>query len=140
DRMSQNLFRSWNLLPQGDVFSSRAGWAKSNLAQPATARLGFTGPLSGLWSDIGQQQFYDRQEGTAVMLIDTTVSPPATKVYIIGGGVPGPATAPNPQSAEGDDLPTLVGAAWVRIADINFPRTNGHALATPCRCLTARFS
>src|SRR5262249_56430992 len=128
DRMSQNLFRSWNLLPQGDVFSSRAGWAKSNLAQPATARLGFTGPLSGLWSDIGQQQFYDRQEGTAVMLIDTTVSPPATKVYIIGGGVSGPATARNPQRPEGIDLTTVVGAAWSRIARMNFPPTHAHAL------------
>src|SRR5262249_57980817 len=121
DRMSQNLFRSWNLLPQGDVFSSRAGWAKSNLAQPATARLGFTGPLSGLWSDIGQQQFYDRQEGTAVMLIDTTVSPPATKVYIIGGGVSGPAPTRHPQSAAVIDLTTPFRAACAPRAHQHLP-------------------
>jgi plastocyanin len=131
DRTFPELYPSLNLLPSGDVFYSRAGWAQSNLGQPGTARLAFTGALSGMWSDLGQQQFYDRQEGTAVMLIDTTVSPPATKVYIIGGGVSGPATARNPQSAEVIDLTTLVGAAWSRVADMNFPRTNVNVVPLP---------
>jgi len=55
ERTFPELYPSLNLLPSGDVFYSRAGWAQSNLAQPGTARLGFTGPLSGLWSDLAQQ-------------------------------------------------------------------------------------
>lgn len=134
DRSFPELYPSLNLLPTGDVFYSRAGWAESNLAQPGTARLSFTGALSGLWSDLGQEQFYDRQEGTAVMLIDTTVSPPATKVFIMGGGVPRIGKSPtilNPLSAEAIDLTLLGGATWGRIGDMNFPRTNVNAVLLP---------
>ena len=132
DRAFNELYPSLHLLLNGDVFYSRAGWAAA--AGTQTAYLRFTGPTSGSWTDLGQQQFYDRQEGTAVIQIDTTVSPPATSIYIIGGGVSGAATARNPQSCERIDLTTLSPAsAWQRTppADMNFPRTNVNGVLLP---------
>lgn len=130
-RVFPELYPSLHLLPSGQIFYSRAGWAQSDMTQTQTAYLTFTGSASGAWSDLGQEQFYDRQEGMAVMLIDATVSPLTTKVYIIGGGLSGPATARNPQSAEVIDLTSLGGAAWSRIADMNFPRTNVNSVLLP---------
>jgi hypothetical protein len=40
-----------------------------------------TGSTSGSWTPLGQQQFNDRQEGTAVLQIDTTTTPPTTGIY-----------------------------------------------------------
>ncbi|HEU4387773.1 MAG TPA: galactose oxidase-like domain-containing protein [Blastocatellia bacterium] len=130
-RVFSELYPSLHLLPSGQVFYSRAGWAQADMVQTRTALLAFSGPLSGTWSDLGQQQFYDRQEGTAVLQIDATVNPPAANLFMIGGGVSGPATARNPQSAEMIELTSTVGAAWTRIADMNFPRTNVNAVLLP---------
>jgi len=98
DHAFGELYPSLHLLPSGDIFYSRAGWASA--AGTQTAYLRFTGPNAGTWTDLGQQQFYDRQEGTAVLQIDTTVSPPSAIVTIFGGGVSGPPTSRNPQSCE----------------------------------------
>jgi plastocyanin len=132
DRAFGELYPSLHLLPNGDVFYSRAGWAPAAGTQSAYLR--FTGPASGSWTDLGQQQFFDRQEGTAVIQIDTTVSPPTTTIYIIGGGVSGSPTARNPQSCERIDVTSLSPApAWHRIppADMNFPRTNVNGVLLP---------
>lgn len=125
------LYPSLNLLPSGEIFYSRAGWAQPDMALTQTAYLALTGPLSGVWTDLGQQQFHDRQEGMAVMQIDATVSPPATRLFVFGGGVSGPAAARNPQSLETIDLTALGGAAWSRGADMAFPRTNVNAVLLP---------
>ncbi|MGH8584458.1 MAG: galactose oxidase-like domain-containing protein [Gammaproteobacteria bacterium] len=130
-RVFSELYPSLHLLPSGQVFYSRAGWAQADMVQTQTAYLNFTGPLAGTWTPLGQQQFYDRQEGTAVLQIDTTVTPPACKVFVIGGGVFGPPASRNPQSAEQIDLTALGGAAWGRVADMNFPRTNVNAVPLP---------
>ena len=87
---------------------------------------------SAAWSALGQQQFYDRQEGSAVIQIDTTVSPPATRVVMIGGGVSGAPVARNPQSAETIDLTQLAPTpAWARMPDMSFARTNVTAVLLP---------
>jgi FtsP/CotA-like multicopper oxidase with cupredoxin domain len=132
DHAFNELYPSLHLLPGGDVFYSRAGWAFASGTQ--TAYLRFTGANAGAWTDLGQQQFYDRQEGTAVIQIDTTVSPPAATIFIIGGGVAGAATARNPQSAERIDVTTLSPApSWQRNppVDMNFPRTNVNGVLLP---------
>lgn len=101
------------------------------MVQTKTAYLSLTGPLTGTWTDLGQQQFYDRQEGTAVMQIDATGSPLVAKIFIIGGGVSGPPTGRNPQSAEAIDLTKFLGAAWAPVRDINSPRTNVNVVLLP---------
>ena len=129
-RMFPELYPSLHLLPSGDVFYSRAGWSVAAGSQ--TAYLRFTGPAAGSWTDLGQQQFPERQEGTAVILIDTTVSPPSAKIFIIGGGVSGGPTTRNSQSCEFIDLTTLTPApAWQRAADMNFQRTNVSGVVLP---------
>jgi len=124
-RTFSELYPSLHLLPSGQIFYSRAGWSAADTGQTQTAYLTLTGPNSGTWTSLGQQQFPDRQEGTAVIQIDTTVTPPATRVTIIGGGVTGAQTARNPLTAETIDLTTLAPPpAWTRTADMNFARTN----------------
>jgi len=129
-RTFTELYPSLHLLPSGQIFYARGGWTAASGTQ--TAYLTMTGANSGLWTNFGQEQFYDRQEGTGVMQIDTTVSPPSAQVYIIGGGVSGAATTRNPLSAEKIDLTTLAPApAWQRCADMNFARTNVNAVLLP---------
>jgi hypothetical protein len=49
----------------------------------------------------------------AVLQIDTTVTPPATRIFVIGGGVNGAAVARNPQTVEVIDLTSPgPGTAW----------------------------
>jgi plastocyanin len=128
-RSFPELYPALHLLPSGQILYSRAGWAVAAGVQ--TAYLTLTGAASGAWTDFGQQQFYERQEGTVVIQIDTTVSPPATRIFAIGGGVSGTATTRNPQTAEMIDVTYLGGAAWARVADLNFPRTNVNAVLLP---------
>ena len=88
--------------------------------------------MAGTWTNLGQQQFYDRQEGTAVIQIDTTVTPPTTQITVLGGGVYGAATAKNPQSGEHIDVTALSPTpSWTRTADMGFPRTNVNAVLLP---------
>jgi plastocyanin len=132
DHAFGELYPSLHLLPSGDIFYSRAGWASA--AGTQTAYLRFTGPNAGTWTDLGQQQFYDRQEGTAVLQIDTTVSPASAIITIFGGGVSGPPTSRNPQSCERIDVTRLSPApAWQRIppSDMNFPRGNVSGVLLP---------
>ena len=132
DRGFPELYPSLHLLPTGEVFYSRAGWAAAAGTQTAYLRL--TGPSAGTWTNLGQQQFFDRQEGTAVLQIDTTVSPPSASVVIIGGGVSGVATSRNSQSCERIDVTRLSPApAWQRNppADMTFPRTNVSGVLLP---------
>jgi plastocyanin len=127
------LYPSLHQLPSGEIFYSRAGWSTPDMVDTRSAQLSFSGPLAGTWTALGQQQFHDRQEGTAVIQIDTTVTPPTTRVFMIGGGVSGAATARNPQTVETIDL-TTIGAttAWESPAmSMNFPRTNVNAVLLP---------
>jgi plastocyanin len=127
------LYPSLHQLPSGEIFYSRAGWAMADMGDTRSAYLSFAGPLTGSWTPLAQLQFHDRQEGTAVMQIDTTVSPPATRLFVIGGGVSGAATARNPQTVETIDL-TSIGAttAWESPAgSMNFPRSNVNAVLLP---------
>ncbi len=131
-RTFPELYPSLHLLPTGQVFYSRAGWAQADMGQTQTAYLTLSGAAAGAWTDLGQQQFYERQEGTAVIHLDTTVTPATAQVYIIGGGVSGPPVTRNPLTAEAIELTTLGGgAAWSRMADMNFPRTNVSAVWLP---------
>jgi hypothetical protein len=67
-----------------------------------------------------------------VLQIDTTVSPPTSTIIAVGGGVSGPATGRNAQSAESIDL-TSVGpaASWTRLPDLHFARTNVNVVLLP---------
>lgn len=127
------LYPSLHQLPTGQIFYSRAGWAMADTADTRTAYLTLTAPLAGTWTPQGQQQFHDRQEGTAVMHIDTTVNPPTTRLFMIGGGVSGAATARNPQTIETIDLSTIAPTtAWDTPAlPMAFPRTNVNAVLLP---------
>lgn len=126
------LYPSLHLLPSGQVFYSRAGWAMADAAQTQTAYLTFSGPTAGSWTSLGQQAFPDRQEGTAVIYVDTTVSPPAAQVTVIGGGVSGAPTVRNPLTGEKIDLTALSPPpAWTRTADMHFPRTNVSGVLLP---------
>jgi hypothetical protein len=93
------------------------------------ARLDFTGLVSGAWADHSPMSFPDRQEGASVILVDDTVSPPRTQVIVFGGGVSG---AFNKQSCETIDVTSLSPApSWVRMSDMNFPRTNVNGVILP---------
>ncbi|MGH8582805.1 MAG: galactose oxidase-like domain-containing protein, partial [Gammaproteobacteria bacterium] len=132
DHEFPELYPSLHLLPSGEVFYSRAGWASA--AGTQTAYLRFTGPNAGSWINLGQQQFFDRQEGTAVLQIDTTVSPPSAIITIFGGGVTGVPTSRNPQSCERIDVTRLSPVpAWQRVppADMNYPRGNVSGVLLP---------
>ncbi|MEH2574713.1 galactose oxidase-like domain-containing protein [Bradyrhizobium sp. AZCC 1708] len=126
------LYPSLHVVPSGQIFYSRAGWAMAATGNTNTAYLSLTGPTSGTWSDLGALQFNDRQEGTAVIQVDTSATPPTARVTIVGGGVSGAATVRNPQTAETIDLTTLAPPpAWTRTADMHYPRVNVNAVLLP---------
>jgi FtsP/CotA-like multicopper oxidase with cupredoxin domain len=126
------LYPSLHVVPNGQIFYSRTGWAMAATGNTNTAYLSLTGPTSGTWSDLGALQFNDRQEGTAVISVDTSATPPAARVTIIGGGVSAAATLRNPQTAETIDLTTFAPApAWTRTADMHYPRVNVNAVLLP---------
>ncbi|WP_430230028.1 galactose oxidase-like domain-containing protein [Nitrosomonas communis] len=130
NRSFDELYPGMHLLPSGEIFYTRAGWAGATGTQ--TAYLAMSGPNSGSWTDFGQQQFYDRQEGMSLLMIDTTASPERTLLYVFGGGVAGPAIARNNATAEVIEFNgNIAGSAWARIADMNFGRTNVNAVVLP---------
>ena len=130
NRAFGELYPGMHLLPSGEIFNSRTGWSGATGTQ--TAYLTLTGATTGNWSDYGQQQFYDRQEGMSLLMIDTTVSPPRTRLFVFGGGVSGTATAKNNQSAEVIEFNGgIVGSSWKRLKDMNFARTNINAVVLP---------
>ncbi|MBA4141817.1 MAG: DUF1929 domain-containing protein [Nitrosospira sp.] len=129
-RSFDELYPGLHLLPSGEIFYTRAGWAGA--AGTQTAYLTMTGPNNGNWNNHGEQQFYDRQEGMSLLMIDTTVTPEHTSLYIFGGGVSGPATARNNSTAEVIEFNGgVAGSSWRRIADMNFGRTNVNAVVLP---------
>ncbi len=130
NRYFPELYPSLHLLPSGEIFYSRAGWAAATGTQ--TAYLRMTGPAAGSWTDLGQQRFYDRQEGTAVIQIDASVNPSAARIFVIGGGVSGLPTVRNPQSVETIDVTNLAPApAWNQAADMRYPRINVNGTLLP---------
>jgi FtsP/CotA-like multicopper oxidase with cupredoxin domain len=130
NRAFGELYPGMHLLPSSEIFNSHTGW--SGAAGSQTAYLTLTGPMTGNWSDYGQQQFYDRQEGMSLLMIDTTVSPSRTRLFVFGGGVSGVATAKNNQSAEVIEFTGgIAGAGWKRLKDMNFARTNVNAVVLP---------
>ena len=130
NRAFEELYPGMHLLPSGEIFYSRTGWAAALGTQ--TAYLSLTGPATGSWTDFGQQQFYDRQEGMSLLMIDTTVSPVRTRLFAFGGGVSGTATSRNNQSAEMIEFNGgIAGASWQRLKDMNFARTNVNAVVLP---------
>ena len=58
------LYPSLHVVPSGEIFYSRAGWAMADTGNTNTGYLSLTGPTNGTWSDLGALQFNDRQEGT----------------------------------------------------------------------------
>jgi hypothetical protein len=132
-RTFNELYPSLHQLPSGQVFYSRCGWQMADTVNTQTAQLTMTGALSGTWSPLGQQTFNDRQEGTAVLQIDATVTPPTTRLFVIGGGVSGAATARNPQTVEMIDLTSPgAGTAWASPPmTMNFARANVNAVLLP---------
>ncbi|MEP6651005.1 MAG: multicopper oxidase domain-containing protein, partial [Lapillicoccus sp.] len=123
------LYPSLHLLPSGEVFYSRCGWNSSDLTQPATGYLRFTGPATGAWSPLGAQAFPDRQEGAAVIQIDDTVSPPAVRLFVFGGGYSGQA---NSQTGERIDMSALSPTpSWQRTTDMSTRRVNMNATLLP---------
>jgi hypothetical protein len=151
-------YPSLHLLPTGEIFNSGTGWTQ-RLATP-TGFIAMTGPASGAWHDLGQQSFPDREEGTAVLHVDTSGDAARAEVMVIGGGL-GPNLPPvvADAGADGDDvdavspppvLPTPAGAlsnrasvetidlsdlsaapTWQRAADLHFGRTNVNAVVLP---------
>jgi FtsP/CotA-like multicopper oxidase with cupredoxin domain len=132
-RTFNELYPSLHQLPSGQIFYSRCGWQMADTVDTQTAQLVLTGPTSGSWSPLGQQQFDDRQEGTAVLQIDATVSPPASRLFVVGGGVSGAATHRNPQTVETIDLTSPgAGTAWDTPAlTMNYARANVNAVLLP---------
>ena len=130
NRAFGELYPGMHLLPSGEIFNSRTGWGEASGTQ--TAYLTLTGAMSGNWTNYGQQQFYDRQEGMSLLMIDTTVSPPRTRLFVFGGGVSGIAIAKNNQSAEVIEFNGgIAGSSWKRLKDMNFARTNINAVVLP---------
>jgi FtsP/CotA-like multicopper oxidase with cupredoxin domain len=126
------LYPSLHVVPNGQIFYSRAGWAMAATGNTNTGYLSLTGPTSGTWSDLGALQFNDRQEGVAVIQVDTSSTLPRARVMVIGGGVSGAATVRNPQTAETIDVTTFAPApAWTRTADMHYPRINVNAVLLP---------
>lgn len=127
DKDFTQLYPSLHLLPSGQIFYSRTGWAA--MGGTMASRLDFSGPATGLWTDFAPMTFPDRQEGASVIMIDDTVSPPNVRVIVFGGGVSG---VFNKQSCEIIDVTSLTPApSWVRMADMNFPRTNVNGVLLP---------
>jgi hypothetical protein len=130
DRYFPELYPSLHLLPSGEIFYSRAGWTAA--AGTQTAYLKMTGASAGSWTNAGQQQFYDRQEGTAVIQIDASGAQIATRIFVIGGGVSGSPAVRNPQSLETIDVSNLSPApSWNRGPDMQYPRTNVNGTLLP---------
>jgi plastocyanin len=126
-RNLSELYSSLHQIPSGEIFYSRAGWQVAS--DVTTAYLRRTGPTTAMWTTLGAQAFPDRQEGTAVIQIDATHSPPTVTVTVIGGGVSG---IYNSQSVESIDLTSLSPPpAWTRRADMNFRRTNVNGVLLP---------
>lgn len=127
NRNLSELYSSLHQIPSGEVFYSRAGWQVA--ADVTTAYLRRTGAASAAWTTLGAQAFPDRQEGTAVVQIDATQSPPTATVIVIGGGVSG---IHNAQSVEALDLTRLSPPpSWIRLADMNYRRTNVNGVLLP---------
>lgn len=132
-RTFNELYPSLHQLPAGPIFYSRCGWRAADTSDTKTAQLTLSAPTTGSWSPLGQQQFPDRQEGTAVLQVDTTATPAATRLFVVGGGVDGAATDRNPQTVETIDL-TSPGAAtaWDTPAlTMNYARANVNAVLLP---------
>jgi plastocyanin len=132
-RTFNELYPSLHQLPAGPVFYSRCGWQMADTVNTQTAQLTMTGPLTGSWNPLGQQTFNDRQEGTAVLQIDATATPPITRLFVIGGGVSGAATDRNPQTVEPIDLTAPGGGvAWATPPlTMGYARTNVNAVLLP---------
>lgn len=129
NRAFGELYPGMHLLPTGEIFNARTGWASAAGTQTAYLTLSGAG---GSWTNHGQQQFYDRQEGVSLMMTDTTVTPPLTRLFVFGGGVSGTATTKNNQSAEVIEFQGgVAGSSWLRLRDMNFARTNVNAVALP---------
>lgn len=121
------LYPSLHRLPTGEIFYSRTGWNPQGGTD--AAKFVFAGPNAGTWTDMSPMQFPDRQEGTAVVLIDASVIPIRTRIVVAGGGVAG---THNPQSAEIIDVTALAPVpAWTRTADMHHLRTNVNGVALP---------
>jgi hypothetical protein len=121
------LYPSNHLLPVGNVFYSRAGWNPASTVNLQTGYLSLGPPAA--WTDLGTQAFPDRQEGTAVLQIDDTVSPPRAQVLIFGGGY---SIGANAQSCEIIDVTSLSPAPpWRRGRDMSFRRVNVNAVLLP---------
>src|SRR5712691_2347280 len=126
-RNLSELYSSLHQIPSGEIFYSRAGWAVAS--DVTTAYLRLTGPTSASWTTLGAPAFPDREEGTAVIQIDDTRSPPTVNVLVIGGGVSG---VHNAQSVEAIDVTHLSPPpSWMRLADMNFRRTNVNGVLLP---------
>ena len=131
DRNFPELYPSNHLLPSGDVFYSRAGWNAPSTANTNTGYLHLGPPAA--WTDLGTQQFTDRQEGTAVLLIDDTVAPPRAEIFMFGGGY---SVSANAQSCETIEVTRLSPApAWQRRHDMAFRRVNVNAVLLPDRTI-----
>ena len=132
-RSFPELYPSLHQLPAGPIFYSRCGWAMADTVDTQSAILELTGPTAGSWTALGQLQFHDRQEGMAVLQIDTTVTPPVTRLFVIGGGVTGAAVARNPQTVETIDLTAPgPGTAWDTPAlTMQHSRVNVNAVLLP---------
>lgn len=129
NRVFSELYPGMHLLPSGEIFYARTGWAGATGTQTAYLTLGAG---SGNWTNHDQQQFYDRQEGVSLLMTDTTVSPPLSRLYVFGGGVSGLPTTRNNQSAEVIEFQGgIAGSSWRRLRDMNFARTNVNAVALP---------
>ncbi|MCV4677117.1 hypothetical protein OFC08_29960, partial [Escherichia coli] len=81
------LYPSLHLLPSGEIVYSRTGGNPQ--AGTEAAKLVFSGPNAGTWTDMSPMQFPDRQEGASVILIDASVTPPRARIFVSGGGVSG---------------------------------------------------
>ena len=127
DRDFPEMYPSNHLLPVGSVFYSRAGWAAASTVNLQTGYLSLGPPAA--WTDLGTQAFPDREEGTAVLQIDDTVSPPRAQVLIFGGGY---STQANAQSCEIIDVTSLSPSqSWRRGRDMAFRRVNVNAVLLP---------
>jgi hypothetical protein len=132
DRVFTGLYPGLHLLPSGEIFYTRTSWDPEFSPGTKTAYLTLTGPASGSWTDFGQQQFYDRQEGMSLVTIDTTVQPVKARVYVFGGGQSPGAPGNNNKTAEVIEFNGgIAGASWQRIADLNIGRSNLNAVALP---------
>ena len=132
NRSFPELYPSLHVIPSGEVFYSRCGWTVADTVNRQSGYLRMTGPAAGAWNNLAQLQFTDREEGTAVIMIDTTLTPVSAKIMVIGGGVSGGPLQTNAQSVETIDVSTLTPApAWQRLPDMNFRRTNVNATLLP---------